>query len=217
MYEKLKSGSKASSMALVLRMALATFGQTTAQQFVPFKSFVESTKAANVSDYAARSTSKVKDTAAFEEMRQHILNLYQRVEVSHSFVLDGDHLDCVPTQQQPAVRMLGLKSIATVPPASVLLQGPRVSSDHGESTHEPTGITSQLGPDTQFDEFGNSRRCEDNTIPMRRVTLEETCRFATLKNFFEARPDGSGHAPGMKEVRPLASVAHKVCVHLPVC
>lgn len=112
------------TIVAVPTLAPAAFGQeTTVRGFVPFKSFVESTQAANASDYMARSTTKVKDAAAFEEMRQHILNLYQGVEVGHSFVLDGDHFDCVPIQQQPAVRMQGLKSIATPPSTAELLEG----------------------------------------------------------------------------------------------
>jgi len=196
-------------MFALVTLTVPLNAQTTVKEFVPFKSFVESTKAANPSDHMARSTSKVKDAAAFEEMRQHILNLYQGVEVSHSFVLDGDHFDCVPTQQQPAVRMQGLKSIATPPPASALPGGQEASGGQDGSAEKPVGITSQLSPDKQFDEFGNSLRCEDNTIPMRRVTLEETSRFATLQNFFEKGPDGSGQVPGMKGIKPLGAVAHK--------
>lgn len=73
--------------------------------FVPFNNFVEGTRAANSSKYLSQSNSKVRDAQALEEMRQHILNLYEGVNVSHSFVLDGDHFDCVPVEQQPGVRM----------------------------------------------------------------------------------------------------------------
>lgn len=44
---------------------------------------------------------------------------------------------------------------------------------------------------------------------MRRVTLEETSRFATLHNFFEKGPDGSGQVPGMQGARPMGTLAHK--------
>jgi len=180
------------------------------QKFVPFDDFVASTRTANSSAYLSQSTSKVKDAQALEEMRQHVLNLYQGVEVSHSFVLDGDHFDCVPVEQQPGVRMHGLKSIATPPPASAVLKASKASGEGSDSAQKPIGIASQLSADKQVDEFGNSRVCEDSTIPMRRVTLEETSRFATLKNYFEKGPDGSGQAPRTenKIVAPSA-VAHK--------
>ncbi len=183
--------------------------EATNKELVPFKTFVASTKLASASDYQARPASKVKDNAAFEEMRQHILSLYQGVEVSHSFLLDGDEFDCVPVQQQPAVRLLGLQRIATPPPSSGLLEGEPANAGHDESAKQPIGITSQLSADKQFDELGNSLRCESGTIPMRRVTLEDTTRFATLKNFFEKGPDGSGHAPGMDQPQTPGPVQHK--------
>jgi len=89
------------------------------KEFVPFKSFIDSTRAANVSSHMMRQESRVKDSAAFEEMRQHILTMYRGVEVKHSFVRDSSHFDCVPIEQQPAVRILGLQNIAAAPPQSV--------------------------------------------------------------------------------------------------
>jgi hypothetical protein len=183
--------------------------QSWQKSFVPFNDFVANTQTANSSEFLSQSISKVKDAQAFEEMRQHILNLYQGVDVTHSFVLDGDHFDCVPVGQQPGVRMQGLKSIATPPPASLALKASKASGDGGASTQKPAGITSQLRADKQVDEFGNSRVCEDNTIPMRRVTLQETSRFATLKNFFEKGPDGAGQPPRTQNVVPPSAVAHK--------
>ncbi len=174
--------------------------------FVPFQSFLAQTKSSDASQYLARRASKVQDAAAFEEMRQHILTLYQGVEVSHSFVLDGDLYDCVPVQQQPAVRMLGLNSIATPPPAPPLLQAGQSAGD--SSAKQPVGITSQLSPDQQFDQFGNSLRCEANSIPMRRVTLDEVTHFANLHDFFQKGPHGAGQAPGMQNVQPADGV-HK--------
>lgn len=176
--------------------------------FVPFNDFVASTRTASSSAHLSQANSKVRNAQAFEEMRQHILNLYQGVEVSHSFVLDAGHFDCVPVEQQPAVRMQGLKSIATPPPASVLSRGTEASGDR-ESAEKPISIGSQLSADKLSDEFGNSRVCEDNTIPMRRVTLEDTSRFATLKNYFEKGPNGSGRPPLTENSVPPSAVAHK--------
>src|SRR5271154_4347252 len=105
----------------VALIVAASFGILQAQaapsQFVPFRAFIENTKAAGWSIYTARTESRVKDAAAFEEMRQHILTMYQGVHASHSFVRDNNHVDCVPIMEQPSVRLLGLKEIAT-PPAT---------------------------------------------------------------------------------------------------
>jgi hypothetical protein len=45
-----------------------------------------------------------------------------------------------------------------------------------------------------LDEFGNSVRCEDGTIPMRRMTVEEMGRFSSLQEFLRKGPEGAGRA-----------------------
>src|SRR5580698_307089 len=104
----------------VLGMALALVAltgvlhaQAEPQQLVPFQTFLHNTQSASAADYTSLPASKVKDQGAFEEMRGHIMSLYQGVNVSHSFILDGDQFDCVAIEQQPSFRMQGLKSIAT--------------------------------------------------------------------------------------------------------
>jgi Neprosin len=191
---------------------LITSGVLNAQSgktsFVSFNDFVASTKAASTSDYSGKAGSQVKGAQAFEEMQQHILKLYEGVDVSHSFMLDGDHFDCVPEMQQPGVRLQGLTSIATPPPASALAKASRATTGSSDSAQKPIGITSQLSPDKLVDEFGHSRVCEDHTIPMRRVTLQDTTRFATLKDFFAKGPDGAGQPPRAGQAKPQ-TVAHK--------
>jgi len=160
------------------------------KQFVPFNQFVAGTKAAKISDYFAKEGAQVRDTQAFEEMRQHILSQYEGVQVSHSFELDGSHFDCVSVEEQPSVRLSDDKSIATPPPASVLKE---LFADTGNAADQSAARPQIAGRET--DEFGNSRVCEDGTIPMRRITLDDTTRFATLRDFFSKGPDGSGQAP----------------------
>jgi len=179
--------------------------QPAQNKFVPFNDFIAATRAANSGDYLGKPSAQVSDEPAFEEMRQHILKLYDGVQISHSFTLDGDNFDCIPEMQQPGVRLRGLKSIASPPPSSLA----RKAGDGGESSKKPIGISSQLGPDQLMDEFGNSRVCEDHTIPMRRVTLEETSRFPTLKSYFAKGPDGAGQPPSTRQVDSPSAVAHK--------
>src|SRR5580704_6926578 len=78
-----------------------------------FSDFLQQVSRVAPTSYLAQSTSRVKTAAAFEEMRQHILTMYGGVSVKHSFLLGSDPYDCVPIMQQPAVRLRGLKSIAT--------------------------------------------------------------------------------------------------------
>lgn len=172
--------------------------QSSGKDFVSFATFMENTKGASPTQFIAQPQNKVQDAAAFEQMRQHILSLYQGVNVTHSFMLDSDHFDCVAVDQQPSVQILGLKEIATPPPASLLHKGAQANGS------KSTEITSQLDPNKQSDEFGNSVKCEANTIPMRRVTLEEMSHFATLRNFLEKGPNGAGHANDPNALTPSA-------------
>jgi hypothetical protein len=155
--------------------------QSGPSQFVPFKEFIANTTAANSAEYLTQSTNHVKNASEFEDLRQHILTMYQGVEVSHSFVLHSQYFDCVPTNQQPSVRLLGLKSTAQPPPMPALGQD-GLTTEAGEGAK-------QVGPGDEFDEFGNPTHCEENTIPVRRITLDELSRFETLQDFFKKSPD----------------------------
>jgi len=154
--------------------------QSGVQEFVPFSSFLESTKNASAGDHMTRAASRIKDAAAFKEMRQHILNLYEGVQVDHSFVLGASHFDCVPLAQQPTARAFGIKDIPAPPPQSLLTR---------HSAAKPAAERAKA-----FDEFGNHVGCEEQTIPMRRVTLEEIAHFPTLHDFLAKGPDSTGQA-----------------------
>jgi hypothetical protein len=165
-------------------------GQSNSTEFVPFNRFLGSAKAATARALMSRADSRVKDTAAFEEMRQHILTMYQDVEVAHSFVLGSVHFDCVPVTQQPAARILGIQG-APPPPQSLL--APR-STPNDTTADGSASLTAHLDVAVQLDEFGNQIGCEQDTIPMRRLNLEEMTRFPTLRDFFAKGPDSAGQA-----------------------
>lgn len=148
-------------------------------QFVPFTNFVGNTQAASFNEFHLRADSKVRDEAAFEEMRQSVLERYKGVEIKHSFVLGLQHYDCVPINQQPAVRNFHLSSIAPAPPQTLAAR-PVVE----EGTVKPA----LLKPENPVDEFGNSVQCEANTVPLLRTTLETMSRFPTLKDFYRKTP-----------------------------
>lgn len=178
--------------------------QSGTQQFVPFEDFLASTKAAGSSDYLGQPGKQVQDAAAFEEMRQHILNMYQDVDVNHSFVLDSSHYDCVPIMQQPAVRKYGIKKIATPPAPAFVDNSAQAAEDALEGKIQPA---TQLDPENPFDAFGNSVHCEEGTIPMRRLTLETMTHFPTLRQFFQKSPNEQ--IPGQKTKLSPGGPAHK--------
>jgi hypothetical protein len=186
-------GSVGHSAIFGLMLALVSFNgqlhaQSSGQEFVPFSDFLDSTKEASAADHMTRAASRVKDVAAFEEMRQHILSLYQGVQVNHSFLLNSSQFDCVPVSQQPTARVFGVKNIPAPPPQALITR-------QTKGAPNPASERAKMS-----DEFGNSLGCEEQTIPMRRVTLEEVTHFPTLHDFLAKSPDSTGHA---KAPRPL--------------
>lgn len=185
----------AASTILVSAFATQSFAQATSTRFVAFKDFIENTRSAPVTNFVSRAETKVKEPATFEEMRQAILERYKGVEASHSFVLDSQHYDCVPINQQPAFRIYGLRSVAPAPPAE-LLQHQVVNEAH---VARARGIEE----DQLFDVFGNSTRCEANTVPLLRTTLETMSNFASLKQYYSKSPDNV--APAILTRRAVTS------------
>jgi len=182
-----RSAMKRLYAVLIIAMSLgAGRAQAGPTRFVAFQNFVETTREASFGDYAARPESRVKDAAAFEEMRRHVLSMYEGVQVTHSFVLDSDHYDCVPIEQQPSVRLLGLKSIASPPPLTALNREPMEDVSAADGLIQSA---TQFGVENSFDEFGNSTACEEDTVSLRRVTLEDMTRFPNLQQFFEKSPN----------------------------
>jgi hypothetical protein len=170
---------------------------------VSFDEFVRGLTSARSAQYVGQAQNRVRGVANFEEMRQHLLRMYRGVHVRHSFVLDTQYFDCVPLAEQPSVRLQGL-SIASPPPAPPSV--PRDSSS-GSSQDGPLPAL-QAAPDEKFDRFGNAIECENGTIPMLRMTLEDLSRFSNLREFFQKGPDGAGQVPfGRKGSR--AGETHK--------
>src|SRR5262249_52126890 len=81
--------------------------------------------------------------------------------------------------EQPSVRLLGLRNVETAPPS--LPQPSGGAAGRGPDASKPAV---QIAPDQKVDRFGNSIPCERGTIPLRRITLEEMTRFMNLREFF---------------------------------
>jgi hypothetical protein len=194
-------------VALGTALALFMLGglagaQSTSVEFVPFGSFIDQTAKADANDYMARPASKVQDAASFEEMRQHILNMYEGVDVNHSFVLGSAHYDCIPAMQQPAVRKYGLTTIAA-PPTTAALAEPVYGGDDANAPKR-AALPDEVNA---FDAFGNSTHCEEHTVAIRRVTLETTSRFPSLKQFFQKSENE--HIPTHQEYYTPGGTSHK--------
>jgi len=68
-----------SAVALVVLAAAAPLH---AQEFVKFSDFVQSLKAADVDAILSLTTTKATDAASVAEMRQHLVALYDGVDVT---------------------------------------------------------------------------------------------------------------------------------------
>jgi hypothetical protein len=178
---------------VVLLMATLSGPLSAHAQFVSFGQFLYNTAEANSNDYVGQPGYAVQDTNTFEQMQQYIQNLYQGAQVNQSFLLYGQYYDCIPVQEQPSYVQLGLNGVPQPPPALG-------ATSEGSDLFSP-----QLGPEDQYDEYGNSTTCANGTIPMRRISLDELSTFANLQDFFNKSSDGTGALPG---VDPPA-VSHK--------
>ena len=185
-----------SAAALVVFAASAPLH---AQEFVKFSDCVQSVKTADAATVLALPSTKATDTASVGEMRQHLLALYDGVKVTQSYVVGSQTIDCIPIMQQPAVRMLGLTSIAEQPSAPATAPG---------QASQAAVLPSQLPTGKTQDAFGNRLGCQGDTVPMLRVTLEQMAHFNTVHDFFAKGPDGAGQAKDPSVVPP-ATAAHK--------
>ena len=177
-------GTSKYSVAISAAIALMSeppAAQTTGTAVMPFSEFVNSLSAEPADAYVGRPGTAVKTPAAFEEMRHHLLNLYSGVSVAHSFVSGERIFDCIPIEDQPGVRLRKLRT-GTEPPPSP----PAGVSGEGHESGSPS--VAEVQDAGGRDALGNAQQCEDGTIPVRRLTLEELTRFATLKDYLAKQP-----------------------------
>jgi hypothetical protein len=198
------------SAGLMIAAGLPVLAQSTADaspavELVPFDRFIANVANSDSNAVVAHTANaalsgavpdRVANDHALVEMRRHILNLYKGVHVTHSFLQGALTFDCIPIEQQPSVRLLGLKDIAPPPafPAGVEAAAPAGSSPAAFSqSGEPKEASLVL--DASPDPFGNATSCEAGTVPIRRITLEQMSEFPNLRAFLGKSPGGSGAPP----------------------
>jgi hypothetical protein len=141
---------------------------------------------------------RVRDEGQLEAMKAHIADLYVGVEPQHSFEgRGGTVFDCIPVEQQPALRD-HTGPIPEPPDLTAVLYG-------GEPRLRP--VSPQPPPTViERDRHGNITRAPAGTIPLPRVALEDTARFESLDAFFHKYGGGGGaSAPGvLSQARPEA-------------
>jgi hypothetical protein len=174
--------------------------------FIPFAQFLKSVNDAQFADYAKREGARVRDQAAFDEMRKHILTMYDNVKQVSSFTVDNNYFDCITIDTQPSVRLQRLPRIEA-PPTGSTTNAYMAGKVPGDGKSAPSRLT-----EGQVDAFGNRVSCPDGTIPMARLTLEVLTRYETLRFFFSKDGNGKGELPpaSRRDDRPEeGSVVHK--------
>src|SRR5437016_4260268 len=72
---------------------------------LPHHSFLRKSSVSRLADFHYDPRTRVSGRAAFVHMQDHIERYYDGIEVLHSFEdSSGQIFDCVPFEQQPAVR-----------------------------------------------------------------------------------------------------------------
>ncbi len=139
-------------------------------RLVPFPDFVADLKKPDsISRYAP---SLAPDAA--QEMRSYLLQRYDGVGISHSFMRGDQVFDCFAMADQPSLRAAGPHNIAAPPP---FLPSQATGTSKADQDVAPV-------PEDGTDAFGNHESCDYGTVPIRRITPDEVARFSSLKRFF---------------------------------
>jgi len=146
---------------------------------ISFPEFLDQVKNATFEDYA---DTKVESQEAFQDMKDHILGMYDGVCVEEvtSFVLEEEYGDCLKIEEQPTVRQFGIQWIEK-PPPDLTYANQTNTYGHVPGTFEYVESPLKLG---LKDRFGNPISCPEQKILMARLTLEKLTRFSTLNGFF---------------------------------
>ncbi|MGF6658953.1 hypothetical protein QF000_000597 [Paraburkholderia atlantica] len=199
-------------ITVISAMTVQANAQAQNQQQESFDAFIAHTKTASFQDYVghadikptelgeadhnlpASPSFKVRDSSAFEDMRQSILDRYYGVHVSKSFEANGQTYDCVPVMEQPAVRKYHLRQIAT-PPPFILPANP----DRDVASAPPQDGASMPS-------------CGSNAVPLMRVTLDTLSRFPTVEAFYKKAPPMAMTSSDAQSPNPDPAAGHKYAV-----
>jgi hypothetical protein len=203
--------SLARSALLLVGAAVASATAASAQapaaptsgKFETLAGFLARTRSATLDSFRGRAS--VRDPAAFEEMKAHVLSLYRGVTASHSFFEDGHYVDCIPRERQPSLQSPAARREKADRAAKAVVPPQVERPDPPPGATQGLDLTLKRG---QKDAFGRAMYCPSGTIPMRRLTLEEMVRFPTLREFLRAGKRDDGSLDGKREDRPEDASTH---------
>lgn len=172
----------------------------------PFEDFRKSLSSVRYASLQESSSEVKPDNDSFDEMREFLLSRYDGVDVRHSFVeLGGEVVDCVPVEQQVALRDGSDVPEPPDPPAEP------AGGDHDDpGPGESRPIPPPLSPE-RYDEHGNQMWCPPGTVPVLRHTLERlVADRSTLDDFLigaKAAANPRRHAAAKQETPNLGGAS----------
>ena len=164
-------------------------------KMVKFSDYIQYIERLDYEKYAADHKDLQAHKLEFEKMTDHILEMYEGVEVEQSYQMeDGRTCDCIPILQQPGLRTKGQSHRLEAPPAfnpsSMPAEADPSTTDQtttdNKPAHQPETFVLEEAP---FDNHGNRRQCEEGFIPMIRLDIDRMSSFSSLDNFFHKCPN----------------------------
>lgn len=158
-----------------------------------FNAFIQQVKSANFNDFAKRRGVEVQTKKDFQEIKNHILYMYEGVAVEHSFISPSTRVfDCIPILQQPGLKnspkVLSSPPPTPPPPPPLKFDPAAATSTVATPTEDMSGKKDNIGLPKEvkvhYDKYGNPCQCEEGFIPMRRLNLERLIGYPTLHDFF---------------------------------
>lgn len=172
-------------LALTVAVSPST-GQSekTTGAVIPFNTFLANVAHSHYRDYANAPATKVENEQAFEEMRHHILKLYEGKKAVSSYIEDGQCWDCIPIDPHAATPPPAPAAPPPAPPTPQLPPAPpALRTPSRGAQHQPKRHLLPAGDHVQPASQGPCR-CREGTFPMMRVTLERLTQFRSLRSFF---------------------------------
>ena len=136
---------------------------------------------------------RVKDEKERARMRNYLAKFnFRDISVTAIKLSDKEMIDCVPLDQQPAMRRSEMKEHQV-----------RLDPPPGPNNKLETSSSLMLGDPAKADrlkslelEYGTRvKPCPARTIPVRRLTMDILDNFETLEDFFRARPPHTRQGP----------------------
>jgi hypothetical protein len=159
---------------------------------VSFQDFLASLKRARFKEYAQQPDVTLANAKEFAKMKTYLLKRYNKLTVIHSFrQSDGSVYDCVPIEHQPLQR-----EYTTAMDAPSLPAPPHPSPESSLAQNTEKLLLAHTEPALGCtNDAGKPQDCPAQTIPVRRLTLEEMTHCKTLREFFQKSPGSAAMLP----------------------